>query len=44
MKMVISKMKNALANINRFYITEKKNSEHEDNSNRNNPKLNLEKD
>lgn len=27
-------MKNALANINRFYIAEKKNSEHEDNSNR----------
>lgn len=40
----MSKMKNALANINRFYIAEEKNSEHEDISNRNNPKLNLEKD
>ena len=37
-------MKNALANMNRFYIAGKKNSEDEDNSNRNNPKLNLEKD
>lgn len=41
---MMSNMKNALDNINRFYIAEERMSEHEDNSNRKfNPKIKLRK-